>query len=169
MLMEALALFTFTSVSSSTTATLHVHSPWSVALMLLILIPQSTSASLVKCSSLPPSVFSFPSRGYRAPYGVVQLQDEILVEARQTRVTSPWFSRTSELHVIMSGLVISDKISYPVNILRRCEVEGEDAASEAEQESFTQHIVMFFCHRLVSYWRSGLSLSWVAGWGYWLV
>ena len=94
MLMEALALFTFTPVSSSTTATLHVHSPWSVALMLLILIPQSTSASLVKCSSLPPSVFSFPSRGYRAPYGVVQLQDEILVEARQTRVTSRWFSRT---------------------------------------------------------------------------
>ena len=64
MLMEALALLTFTSVSSSTTATLHCHTPWSVALMLVILIPQSTSSSLAKCSILPPSAFRLEARGY---------------------------------------------------------------------------------------------------------
>ena len=50
--------------------------------------------------------------------------------------------------------VISDKMSYPVNILRRCEVEGENTASEAEQESFTQHVVLM-CHLGLSYWRTG--------------
>ena len=47
---------------------------------------------------------------------------------------------------MMAAWRIFDQISYPVNILRRREVEGENAATEAEQENFTQHIVSL-CHR----------------------
>ena len=80
MVMVALPFSTLTSLFS-TTPTLHCHIPLSLASMLVILIPQSTSLSLAKCSSLPPSALRLDSRGYCSPYGVVQLHEWILVEA----------------------------------------------------------------------------------------
>ena len=36
------------------------------------------------------------------------------------------------------------------------DAEEEGTCTEAEQESFTQHIVLFLSHRLVCYWSNGL-------------